>query len=82
MAMSCYDGRECDGCMDCLPQLPTCCICGRTIGPYEDRQVCERGLICDNADCRFEVAMEGSDEDLLREFAETEKDSYIRFYFS
>ncbi len=82
MAMQCYDAGECDGCYGCVPALPVCCVCGRTIGPYDDMIQTERGPICDNVDCRFEVAMEESDEDMLRDFAENEKDSYIDYFFS
>ena len=82
MAMYCYDAGTCDGCGDCIPTLPTCCICGRTIGPYDDMIRTERGLVCDNVDCRFEVAIETSDEDDFRDFAENEKDSYVDFFFN
>ncbi len=81
MAIPCYDGDECDGCYSCLPELPLCCICGRPVGPYDDVIQTERGPVCDSVDCRFEAAMEESDEDLLREYAENDKDSYVEFVF-
>lgn len=81
MAMQCHNATACDGCYGCVPDLPVCCICGRTIGPYDDAIKTERGMICDDTDCRFEAAMAASDEDDLYDFAENEKESYIKFIF-
>lgn len=82
MAMQCYDGDVCDGCNGCIPDYPVCRICGRTIGPYDGRLETPQGLVCDSVDCRFAAAMEETtDEDLCR-FAESEKDSYVEYFYS
>ncbi len=81
MAQYCYDAGACDGCYGCLPALPLCRICGRPIGPYDAVLETARGPVCDSSECRFEAALEESDDEMLREFAENNKDSYIDFVF-
>jgi hypothetical protein len=82
MAMSCYDGGDCNGCYGCLPDYPVCRICGRIIGPYDGRMETEKGWVCDSVDCRFEAAMEQTTDDDLYRFAENEKDSYVEYFFN
>lgn len=79
--MICCDGRECDGCYDCVPVHKVCRICGRPIGLHERVTETERGPVCSAVDCRFEAALEESDDDMIRDYIETDKNSYINYVF-
>lgn len=83
MAMACYDAGECDGCMGCVtPALVVCRICGRPIGPHEPLLVTAHGPVCGSVSCQFEAAMEESSDEMLRDYIENDKNSYIDYVFN
>ena len=77
MAVYCYDGGECDGCMGCLMVQEVCRICGAPVGP--DALTTENGPVCE--DCRFEAAVADCDEETLLEYLAQDKEAFIHFVF-
>lgn len=83
MALRCFDGGECDGCMGCYEDETTvsCAVCGRELGPHDDVVRLESGeYICGDTVCLHAKAIEGSTQAQKREYAALFLREFIAMY--